>query len=233
MGQIDNIAPAADPSMEDILASIRRILADGEEGGEQGVGEQGVGEQGVGEVGTEIQASGSSDPGGSSATSPRDPSVVVGPRGPVETPAEPPAHEPAETPPPGGEATGAAVGGEATGVAPDVFVLDQSMLIEEPATMQDHNEQPPHDYSHLDAGELPAAPLLAAGAAAAATASLGALARVVSQRQTQVYRNGPTLEDMVREEIRPLVKGWLDENLAPMVERLVRAEIQRVTGTSK
>jgi cell pole-organizing protein PopZ len=41
---------------------------------------------------------------------------------------------------------------------------------------------------------------------------------------------GPTLEDMVREEIRPLLKAWLDENLPPVVERLVRAEIERVVG---
>ncbi len=53
--------------------------------------------------------------------------------------------------------------------------------------------------------------------------------RVVHQKQTEVYRGGPTLEDMVREELRPMVKAWLDENLPPMVERLVRVEIERVT----
>ncbi len=85
------------------------------------------------------------------------------------------------------------------------------------------------DDSHLDAGTPAPEPLLAASAAAAATASLGALVRVVGERATPVYRGGPTLEDMVREEIRPLVKAWLDQNLAPMVERLVRTEIERVT----
>ena len=73
-------------------------------------------------------------------------------------------------------------------------------------------------------------PLVAPATAAAASASMGALVRVLGQRHTQVYRGGPTLEDMVRDEIRPLVKNWLDENLAPMVERLVRAEIERVTS---
>jgi cell pole-organizing protein PopZ len=213
--------------MEDILASIRRILADGEEGGEE-----------RGQDGGEIQASGSGGGsgggGGSGVVSPRDPDGgVVSPRDPGAAPAPPPPHKQPEKPAPSGEVKDEAFEGAATGAVPDVFVLDQSMLIEEPPAMQDDNDQPPHDYSHLDAGELPAEPLLAAGAAAAATASLGALARVVSQRQTQVYRNGPTLEDMVRDEIRPIVKGWLDANLPPMVERLVRAEIQRVTGTSK
>jgi cell pole-organizing protein PopZ len=207
MGQIDNIAPAADPSMEDILASIRRILADGEEGGE---------------AGAEIQASGTDTGTGGAGAGNNPDHTAPNPRDTDGTPVHTPPPAPPQTPPPNGAANGEA--------AQDVFVLDQSMLIEEPAIMRDDNEQPPHDYSHLDAGDLPGEPLLAAGAAAAATASLGALARVVNQRQTQVYRNGPTLEDMVREEIRPLVKGWLDENLAPMVERLVRAEILRVTG---
>jgi uncharacterized protein len=30
--------------------------------------------------------------------------------------------------------------------------------------------------------------------------------------------------------LRPLLKAWLDEHLAPLVERLVRAEIERVVG---
>jgi len=35
-------------------------------------------------------------------------------------------------------------------------------------------------------------------------------------------------ENVAREILRPLLKTWLDENLPSMVERLVRAEIQRV-----
>jgi len=45
-----------------------------------------------------------------------------------------------------------------------------------------------------------------------------------------VTRNGPTLEDLVRDEIRPLLQEWLDAHLLPMVERLVRAELERLTA---
>ena len=38
-----------------------------------------------------------------------------------------------------------------------------------------------------------------------------------------------TLEDLVQDMLRPMLKGWLDENLPSMVERLVRAEIERVS----
>ena len=37
-----------------------------------------------------------------------------------------------------------------------------------------------------------------------------------------------TIEEMARELLRPMLKGWLDENLPSLVERLVRAEIERV-----
>jgi len=46
--------------------------------------------------------------------------------------------------------------------------------------------------------------------------------------QTVLVQNARTLEDLVREMLRPLLKSWLDDNLPSMVERLVRAEIERV-----
>ncbi len=54
--------------------------------------------------------------------------------------------------------------------------------------------------------------------------------RTLTDRTTQVHSGGPTIEDLVREELRPLLKDWLDTNLPPLVERLVRAEIERVVG---
>jgi cell pole-organizing protein PopZ len=47
--------------------------------------------------------------------------------------------------------------------------------------------------------------------------------------QTVLVRNARTLEDLVREMLRPMLKNWLDENLPSLVERLVRAEIERVS----
>jgi cell pole-organizing protein PopZ len=45
---------------------------------------------------------------------------------------------------------------------------------------------------------------------------------------TVLSNNARTLEDLVREMLRPLLKTWLDDNLPTVVERLVRAEIERV-----
>jgi cell pole-organizing protein PopZ len=67
--------------------------------------------------------------------------------------------------------------------------------------------------------------------AAAAAAALGELARAVAaDRTAPVSRGNVSIEDVVREEIRPLLKAWLDEHLPGMVEHIVKAEIARLMG---
>ena len=79
--------------------------------------------------------------------------------------------------------------------------------------------------------ELPAEGLVAPAVAAATTAALSQLLRsVAAERQAPVSRGGPSIEDLVREELRPLLKAWLDQHLPPLVERAVRVEIERVVG---
>lgn len=48
--------------------------------------------------------------------------------------------------------------------------------------------------------------------------------------QTVLLHNSQTLEDMFCEMLRPILKAWIDANLPSMVERLVRAEIERVSN---
>jgi uncharacterized protein len=50
-----------------------------------------------------------------------------------------------------------------------------------------------------------------------------------SLAHTVLMQNSRTLEDLVREMLKPMLKAWLDDNLPAMVERLVRAEIERVS----
>ncbi len=145
-------------------------------------------------------------------------------------------------PPPAGEA--------------DVLTLDASMLVGEPpfppplppgvpAVAVEREPASPGDDA-ADLAEAIGAPepavepaaaepartgLVAPEAIAAATTSLNTLVRTLVEHQSMaVHRGGPTLEDIVREEMRPMLKAWLDKNLPPLVERLVAAEIERVIG---
>lgn len=45
---------------------------------------------------------------------------------------------------------------------------------------------------------------------------------------TRFVQNADAVAALTRELLRPMVKAWLDKNLPAMVERLVRAEIERV-----
>ncbi len=50
-----------------------------------------------------------------------------------------------------------------------------------------------------------------------------------SLANTVIGQNARTLEDLVKEMLRPLLKSWLDDNLPGLVDRIVRAEIERVS----
>jgi hypothetical protein len=50
-----------------------------------------------------------------------------------------------------------------------------------------------------------------------------------SLAHTVLGNNARTLEDLVKEMLRPMLKAWLDDNLPGLVDRIVRAEIERVS----
>ena len=66
-------------------------------------------------------------------------------------------------------------------------------------------------------------PLMSHSTVAAVDSAFNALA------QTVLSNNARTLEDLVKEMLRPLLKAWLDDNLPGLVEKIVRAEIERVS----
>jgi cell pole-organizing protein PopZ len=66
------------------------------------------------------------------------------------------------------------------------------------------------------------ASIMSNATAAAVDSAFNALA------QTVLVQNGKTLDDLVKEMLRPMLQNWLDNNLPTLVERLVRQEIERV-----
>jgi uncharacterized protein len=66
----------------------------------------------------------------------------------------------------------------------------------------------------------PDAELLSAEATAAIGSAINTLTETVKKHEL-------TLEEVVREALRPVLNSWLDENLPGLVERTVRAEIER------
>ena len=66
-------------------------------------------------------------------------------------------------------------------------------------------------------------PLMSNSTSAAVDSAFSSLAHTV------LSNNARTLDDLVKDMLRPMLKSWLDDNLPSLVERLVRAEIERVS----
>lgn len=73
------------------------------------------------------------------------------------------------------------------------------------------------------AREQPAQPILSGPTVSAVESAFNSLAATV------LSNNARTLEDLVKEMLRPMLKSWLDDNLPNLVERIVKAEIERVS----
>ena len=170
-------APTADPSMEDILASIRRILSEDE-------------------TASAPQAAG---PAAAEDVLELDDTMLR------------------SEPPVSSEAAAAAVSAPASAPAalPSPAADPMPAPIAAPA---------------LPAPEVSAGLVGAAAEAAAASSVASLLRTIASDRALQVRSTGPTIEDLVRQGLRPLLKEWLDAHLPALVERLVRTEIERVVG---
>ena len=82
--------------------------------------------------------------------------------------------------------------------------------------------EPRTSREQAGAKPIPEAGLLSRQATAAVGSAFNTLTETVKKHE-------PTLEDVVRETLRPMLKSWLDENLPGVVGRMVRAEIERVT----
>ena len=213
-------AKAQEPSMEEILASIRRIIADDD----------------------------ASKPAKApEPVAPKPPPAAAVPGRPASPPPPPPAPPPAsnnqhdvdamlaELEPDKPEPVRPAV------VPPTADVLDLTEAMAAPAPASNFRtidgsddvvfterppeapqavEPPPRQFANPPMSD--AGPISGATAAAVDSAFNTLAATVIGQ-------NARTLEDLVKEMLRPMLKSWLDDNLPGLVERIVRAEIERVS----
>ncbi len=89
---------------------------------------------------------------------------------------------------------------------------------------EEEEDLPPLNYpAAAPEPQNPPEVLLSPETNAAVTSAFGSLATTI------LSENSRTLEDLVREMLRPMLKAWLDDNLPGLVERMVRAEIERVS----
>lgn len=69
--------------------------------------------------------------------------------------------------------------------------------------------------------------ILSSGTQAAALGSINKLSSKMPINSSRSY-DGVTLEDIVREQLHPMLREWMDDNLPRMVERLVQKELEKL-----
>jgi uncharacterized protein len=85
------------------------------------------------------------------------------------------------------------------------------------------NRPPAYEPPAFDPPPAPSTPILSQSTVSAVESAFNTLAHTV------LSNNARTLEDLVKEMLRPMLKSWLDDNLPGLVERIVKAEIERVS----
>ena len=244
-------AKVQEPSMEEILASIRRIIADDEA------------KPPVEKPSSPAVAAKPEKPAAPAAKAPGmnniPPSAIPAAQA-AAAKAVPPVKPAPPPPPPAAAAVSnsqddidAMLAGldEATSEAEirpaspevEVFELTDDMAVPEPPPQPSFKKVEPQDdleFSEMAAAkamhrrpayepppfesEAPAPQqILSRSTVSAVESAFNSLANTV------LSNNARTLEDLVREMLRPMLKSWLDDNLPGLVERIVKAEIERVS----
>jgi hypothetical protein len=182
-----------EPTMEEILASIRRIISEDD--------------------------------------APADPAAPAE-AAPAESEAAAPAPEVHAEPEP--EPAAAAPEPEPVAAEPEPALMaddeDDLELTEKVETMGDLDvfsgpatEMAPPPVAPAPAEFASIEALVSDRAASAAASHFGSLSAAIAMPKTD-----RTLEDVVRELLRPLLQQWLDENLPGIVQQAVEAEVDRI-----
>jgi uncharacterized protein len=93
----------------------------------------------------------------------------------------------------------------------------------ESAASKSMQRPPAYDPPPVEAAAPRPRPILSTTTVSAVESAFNTLAHTV------LSNNARTLEDLVKEMLRPMLKSWLDDNLPGLVERIVKAEIERVS----
>jgi uncharacterized protein len=227
-----NQPAAKEPTMDEILSSIRQIIADDDEGAAQKV-------PAAAKADAEVAAPQPApviDPF-SDDDEDEVPTLALSPEQIVDQPdAEPePESEPdemeallAEMP------SAASVNAAAEIMMPDDVAFAQD---EDAPPVATFKAAPKAAASFAKAAPMPdpdlsadlTEELLEPATSAAVASTFAKLNAPRLSPQTPLTAGGVTVEAMIREMMRPMLKEWLEENLPSMVERIVAQEIERVS----
>jgi cell pole-organizing protein PopZ len=217
-----------EPSMEEILSSIRRIIADEE--AEDGAGEDELGA-------TEAQMETTDDEGSDDSEDVLELTRVVRDGGEVvDLRTEEPSAEPSEA---FGEESDTPTAESARDAGPEDSAAEVEEMEQEIELAPVEDESPAEstpiveqeDRTAVEIKQAATADLISATTAGAATGAFAKLSeafRKTPPEESVADDTGRTVEQFVEDMVRPAIKEWLDEHLPAIVERLVAKEIEKI-----
>ncbi len=197
-----------DPSIEEILDSIRRIISD--------------------EDAPEDEPVAAPEPVVAKPPPPPPPPPPPAVKEAPKPPPPPPVSIPVPEPEPEAEEEVLVLTEKAEPEPEDPIVEEMQAVVEEAISKQpmqvdlrDALEEKIKPYEPEESMDT----LLSHHAEEEAYHAISDLARKVAMGKSQL-----TLEDIVRQELKPLLKGWLNQHLSAVIDRLVREELERVSN---
>jgi cell pole-organizing protein PopZ len=197
---------AQDQAMDEILASIRRIIQneDVRKSGVRAALSRVAGAQPAAEIGADRQIAGDAD-------------IVAGPSEPA--------------------AVAAGISADRPSDQDNVVELPMAQPVEPTDPVEEKTSEAPAPRPEPPARRpvgMRAAPPVAGHAPPPrplmSPRSDAAVANAFQQLTTKMLAGSTrNMEELVEEMLRPMLRNWLDTNLPPLVERLVREEIERVS----
>ena len=214
--------PQQEPSMEEILASIRRIISED-------------GDESAPKDSAPAEAAPAKAAPAKAAPPPKPEPVADAPLEPAEPEPDDDVLELTEEV----QEDGSVVDLKTGAVVEDVPAAEEDdedielEMVDAVEETQPEPEPAPFEESVVEVAATAMAEdrLVSAAPATDSVSSLAALAAAVDthRRATDPSIGPKTIEDLVKEVMRPMIREWLDAHLPSLVERLVTREIERLT----
>ncbi len=220
-----------EPSMEEILASIRRIISDDKD-------EEAPEEAPAEETAEAVSPAPAAAAPATQAETPAATPEAAPEATPADAPTDVPATDdslvltdiaeeapPAQAPPPPSSEDLAEAGRDAFLQEAAAPAAGKPVEKTVPALRSDDLDAKVYKAMQEDVGRS----LLSPPIKEKSTSTFAELAGAIHARGFNLGNMDMTLEDLIRDLLRPHLKEWLDQNLPSIVERLVRAEIERMS----
>lgn len=124
----------------------------------------------------------------------------------------------------------ARVGDEAPAAADIVKATEEPLELTQASEFHESLDDYPTDTAASGSGETDDdTAILSSDAVAASRRTFASLSQLGGDAPAPATTAPTTIDDLVRESLRPMLKAWLDEHLPIVVETIVTREVERIT----